>query len=98
MARVVDLWPGLAGQLRIALIAGGEGALVTQVEALVVVELCGCGDSFCQSFYTAPRPRGAYGAGHRNVLLDPPWPGMLILDLVNDQIVYVEVLYRDSLD
>jgi len=24
---------------------------------------CGCGDDFCQSFYTQPRPEGPYGPG-----------------------------------
>jgi hypothetical protein len=37
------------------------------------------------------------GDGHRNVCLDPPWPGELILDVVQDDIVYVEVLYRPTL-
>jgi hypothetical protein len=32
------------------------------------------------------------------VLLDPPWSGMLILDVVDGQIAYVEVLDRDPLD
>jgi hypothetical protein len=40
----------------------------------------------------------AYGASHRNVALDAPWPGYLILDVVDDEIVYVEVLYRPPLD
>lgn len=61
---------------------------------LTVHDLCGCGDSFCQSFYTAPKPNGAYGPGHSNVPLIPPWPGMLVLDIVDGQIKYVEVLDR----
>ena len=96
--RLVDRWPLLGRQLRDALVAEGEDALVPQVEALHVVAECGCGDDFCQSFYTAPKPDGAYGPGHRNVLLDPPWSGMLILDVVDGQIAYVEVLDRDPLD
>ncbi len=68
------------------------------METLRVVARCGCGDDFCQSFYTAPKPDGAYGPGHRNVLLDPPWSGMLILDVVDGLIAYVEVLDRDPLD
>jgi hypothetical protein len=31
------------------------------------VAQCGCGNDFRQSFYTAPKPDGAYGPGHRNV-------------------------------
>lgn len=59
--------------------------------------MCGCEDDFCQSFYTAPKPTGAYGDDHRNVCLDPPWPGDLILDVAHDSIAYVEVLYRARL-
>jgi hypothetical protein len=33
----------------------------------------------------------------RDVCLDPPWPGHLILDVVHDNIAYVEVLYRSPL-
>lgn len=34
------------------------------------------------------------GAGHANIMLDPPWSGELVLDVVNSEIVFVEVLYR----
>ncbi|MGI5180307.1 hypothetical protein ACQEVZ_28710 [Dactylosporangium sp. CA-152071] len=54
--------------------------------------------NFCQSFYTAPKPAGAYGPGHRNVCLEPPWPGYLILDVLHDDIVHIEVLYRTPLN
>lgn len=92
----MDRWPVLFGQLRDALLA--EPDLASTIAALEVVEHCGCGDDFCQSFYTAPKPDGAYGAGHRNVVLDAPWAGMLILDVVHDEIVCVEVLDREPLD
>ncbi|PWU50464.1 hypothetical protein DLE60_09725 [Micromonospora globispora] len=75
----------------------GEAQLKEQVERLRIVEVCSCEDEFCQSFYTAPKPRRPYGDGHRNVCLDAPWPGYLILNVVNDDVVYVEVLYRSSL-
>jgi hypothetical protein len=57
-----------------------------------------CGDDFCQSFYTAPKPAGAYGTGHSNICLDPPWPGYLILDVLHDDIVHIEVLHRTPLN
>jgi hypothetical protein len=98
VVRVVDQWPTLAGQLRRALLAEGEATRAASVDVLRVVELCGCGDDFCQSFYTAPKPDGAYGPGHRDVFLDPPWPGLLIVDILQDEIVFVEVLYRSPLD
>ncbi|RNI17202.1 hypothetical protein [Flexivirga caeni] len=96
--RLVDRYPVLAQQLREALVAEREPSLADQVEKLRVVAECGCGDDFCQSLYTAPKPTGAYGPEHRNVRLDAPWPGMLILDVVDGQIAYVEVLDRSPLD
>jgi hypothetical protein len=89
-----QVWPTFAAELAAALDAEGEDLLAERVGQLRVVETCGCGDNFCQGFYTAPRPAGAYGDGHRNICLDPPWPGQLILDVVDDHIAYVEVLYR----
>ncbi|MBC6460781.1 hypothetical protein HKK72_23285 [Actinomadura sp. HBU206391] len=53
-------------------------------------------DDFCKSFYTAPPPKGAYGAGHRCVPLLPD-KGMIVMDVVHDEIQLVEILYRDSL-
>lgn len=90
-------WPVFTAELAAALDAEGDDRLTDQVGRLRVVELCGCGDDFCQSFYTAARPAGAYGVGHHNVGLDAPWPGYLILDVVHDEIRYVEVLYRSPL-
>jgi hypothetical protein len=61
-------------------------------------ELCRCGDDCCQSIYTEAPPAGAYGPAHRNIALDAPWPGYLIVDVVDERIMYVEVLYRATLD
>jgi hypothetical protein len=58
-----------------------------------LVNRCRCGDDFCATFYTAPRPDGAYGAGHQNVVVETT-EGMVILDLVKDEIKCVEVLHR----
>jgi hypothetical protein len=68
--------------------------LAVQVPILKIVEGCGCGDGFCASFYTQPKPNGAYGHGHDTLLLDTEAPGMLILDVVDGVISFVEVLYR----
>jgi hypothetical protein len=90
-------WPIFAAELAAAINASGEDRLTDQVDRLPIVEVCGCRDDFCQSFYTRPKPAGAYSDGHRNVCLVPPWPGELILDVVHDDIVYGEVLYRSPL-
>jgi hypothetical protein len=90
-------WPIFTAELAAALDACDEDKLKEQVERLRVIDRCSCADDFCQSFHTAPKPSGPYGDGHRNVCLDAPWPGYLILDVVHDNIVYVEVLYRSPL-
>ena len=90
-------WPHLAAELVIALHEEGETDLATKADLLRVLELCDCDDNFCQSFYTAAKPAGAYGPGHRNVGLSPSKPGYLILDVVDDEIMYVEVLHRPTL-
>ena len=95
---LLETWPTFAAELQAALDAYGEPALTEQVERLRIIEACSCGDDFCQSFYTAPKPVGAFDAGHRTVPLSSPWQGYLILDVVNDDIVYIEVLYRSPLD
>jgi hypothetical protein len=94
---VSDKWPHLAAELATALRDEGASDLANQVDTLHVLEECGCDDDFCQSFYTAPKPSGAYGRGHRNIGLNPSEPGYLILDVVNDVIMFVEVLYRAPL-
>jgi hypothetical protein len=59
-------WPVFAAELVAALDAHGETGLREQVDRLRVVEMCSCGDDFCQSFHTAAKPDGPYGDGHRN--------------------------------
>jgi hypothetical protein len=49
---VSDRWPRLAAELVTALREACESDLVNQVDSLRVVLECGCGDDFCQSFYT----------------------------------------------
>jgi len=70
--------------------------ICSQVSGLRILERCRCGDNFCASFYTQPKPNGAYGAGHRNVLLEPA-KGMLILDVVDNVIAKVEILDRNDI-
>ncbi|WP_433064515.1 hypothetical protein [Dactylosporangium sp. CS-033363] len=90
-------WPVFTAELVAALKAESEEGLAEQVGRLRIVEECGCADDFCQSFSTAPKPKSAYGEGHRNVCLDAPWPGYLILDVVHKDVMFVEVLYRSPL-
>jgi hypothetical protein len=95
---VRDRWPVLAAQVEAALRSADEHVLAAMWPDAHIVQRCACGDDFCQSFYTEAPPAGAYGPGHRNVVLDAPWPGDLILDIVGEQIMKVEVLHRPALD
>jgi hypothetical protein len=66
-----------------------DGGTKLDVGRLLVAELLYC---------TQPPPAGAYGPGHRNVGLSPHWPGMLVLDVVDDLIMFVKVTGRPPLD
>lgn len=87
--------PELADELEALLRIAGETDLAAQVPGLRIVDRCRCSDDFCSTFYVQPKPDGAYGPGHRNVALEPK-TGMLILDVVDEKIAGVEVLYRDD--
>jgi hypothetical protein len=77
------------------LYAAGESSLAESVHELRLVDRCRCGDDFCATFYTAPLPNGAYGPTLRSFELEPE-EGMIILDVVEERIVCVEVLYRPA--
>jgi hypothetical protein len=91
---VREVFPELVAELITLLEDEGERDLAICAWDLRLVEECGCGDDFCQSLRTAPHPQGQpYGAGHRCVPLSPA-QGLLCLDVVDDRIVYVEVVDR----
>lgn len=93
------LHPGFSAELIALLEAEGYTDLAVRAHDLRIVARCPCADDFCQSFYTAPKPDGAYGPGHSNVSLfnDRGHGGMIVLDVVNGQIMFVEVLYHPPL-
>src|SRR5277367_1438036 len=90
-----EAMPIFATELRELLDGQGEAALAAQVPGLKILDRCRCGDAFCSTFYSQPKPDGAYGPGHRNVRLLPT-AGMLILDVVAGEIACVEVLDRND--
>ena len=90
---LTDILPELAKELEILLNAKGEISLAGQVAELRIVDRCHCGDDFCSTFYThQSKPNGVC----RNIELDPE-TGMLVLEVIDEQIVAVEVLYRDEI-
>ena len=89
-----DTRPLLANEITRALVSQGERGLASQVHTLPIVEPCGCGDDFCISFFTGPRPdrRWADEGDFENIEVAVS-TGYTILDLVDGIIRYVEVLY-----
>ena len=92
---LVESLPEFSRELTELLIAADKPAVAAQVDRLEIVAKCSCSDDFCASFYTARKPFGSYGPKHRNLELGPA-RGTIILDLVDDRIVHVEVLFRDD--
>jgi hypothetical protein len=89
-----DVHPDLVAELAALLAAEGEHDLAITVHDVRMVGDCGCGDDFCRSIRTSDHPPGQpYGPGHRCVPLLPE-QGMLILDVVDGRIVYIEILHR----
>ncbi|HJS70131.1 MAG TPA: hypothetical protein VJ744_04935, partial [Gaiellaceae bacterium] len=70
--------PEFAAILETRLAEQDEPELAEQVSRLRIVARCGCDDYFCGSFYTVPRPAGAWGPGHENVVLEGDVPGDVI--------------------
>jgi len=92
---VTETLPELAKELQ-QLLEAKKPELALQLPTLKIVEGCMCGDDFCASFYTQPKPKGAYSPGHETLLLEPA-EGMLILDVVDGVISFVEVLHRPEI-
>ena len=88
--------PELAREMETLLVQCGESELADQVWQLLIVDRCRCGDDFCASFYTVPPSDETPGFQCRTIDL-PCETGMLILDVADDRIVFVEVLYRSEI-
>jgi hypothetical protein len=94
--RLIEVAPELVSELQRLLTQEGEPELASQVAQICIVERCRCGDYFCSTIHTAPRPAGWFGPGHRTIALDPEF-GYLNVDVVGTKIVQIEILYRDEL-
>ena len=93
---LVNVLPDFAAELAEALRCEDGSELADQVGGLSITAMCGCGDDFCASFYTGPRPDGPWAAQHRNVTPETA-TGMVILDVVDGRIRFVEVLHREDM-
>jgi hypothetical protein len=88
-------FPELAVELEGLLRTKGENKLADQVHELEIRERCRCGDDFCATIYVRDKPAKTWGPNHRNIDLEPR-AGMIILDIVEERIACIEVLYRDE--
>lgn len=87
--------PEFAVELERLLTARGGAALASQIRAVSIVERCRCHDDFCASFYTQPKPIGAYPPSHFSLDLDAE-RGIVLVDVVDGTMMHVEVLNRDD--
>ncbi len=76
------------------MLASGDFELAERVKELAIFDRCRCGDNFCASFDTVPERTTPYPKGFRVLILRP---GGLHLDVLDNTIVHVEVLFRDDL-
>ena len=95
-ARLTEVLPEFALELRSLLEQSGEHQLAEQIDELAIFDVCRCGDWFCASFYTQPKPKGAYDSPHDTIVLEPK-EGELLLEIVGGRIAHVEILHRDGI-
>ena len=83
--------PGFAAELEEGLREAGRPELAQQVEGLDIRALCRCEIEGCASFHTG-LPMKRYFRRGKQVLV-----GELVVDTIDGEIVYVEVLDRPHL-
>jgi len=88
--------PQVAVELTELLTATGRHELAAQVPFLSIVDRCRCGDDFCATIYTQPKPNGSWGPKLECIDLDAE-RGAIILDVVDGRIATIEILNRDEL-
>lgn len=89
--RLGDRFPELAARIESLLRTAGEAGLAATVADLRVWAPCGCGEPWCLSFRTeAPASARAYPDRRRYRCLDFVQEGRIVLDVLDDRIVYIE--------
>ncbi len=91
--RLENVAPEFSDEIQRSLEADGLFELAAQVGGLEIMDLCDCDQSNCSTFYTLPKPDGAYGPTHENVVIDSK-TGLIVLDVIDQKIACVEVLDR----
>jgi hypothetical protein len=90
ISRLADL-PGFAAELERGLRSVGRPDLAEQVPTLRIRELCRCEVEGCASFYTAAPMKRWFRRGKQVPI------GELVVDTIDGEIVFVEVLGRPDL-
>jgi hypothetical protein len=88
--------PELAGRIEAALRTQGEDRVADQVGGLRITAVCQCDQEFCGSFHTARRPMKRWLLHGRQVVVADDEPGEIAIDVVRNEIAYVEVLFVDG--
>jgi hypothetical protein len=90
-----DVAPTFVSELAEALKRDGHELLADQVAALELWDRCGCQVKSCCSFYAGPKPSEPWRnfGDHFNLVLSVR-KGMVVLDVVDGVIRYVEILDR----
>jgi hypothetical protein len=63
-----QIWPDVVENLKYLLTQAGEHKLAATVGDLQVFDRCRCGSEDCATVYVQPRPVGAFGEGHQNIV------------------------------
>lgn len=90
-----EIAPEFADEIHRSLITDGFADLANQVDSLQIVDVCRCDQPNCSTFYTAPKPDGAYPK-HENIVIESK-TGLVVLDISDAKIVCVEVLDRPDI-
>ena len=88
-----DIEPDLVTELQTLLLQEGYPALAAQAADLKIYDRCRCGDDFCGTFYTSPRPWTTRGSNDFTVGLS----STLNADVIDTRIVAIEVLHREGI-
>jgi hypothetical protein len=85
--------PAFAEALAARLRERGRDELAEQVASLPIAARCDCGDDFCASFASASEPATA----ERESVAVEGLETLVVLDVVDGRITYVELLGSDEL-
>lgn len=88
--------PELASELYDLLIKKNEIELAQQIDSLRIIELCSCDEEFCSTFYTLPKPDDRWDGDLLSIELERK-NGIIVLDVVDNKIAQVEILFRDDI-